>query len=128
MASRDLSKHGIGPWYQDHNGDIVAGAPGDRSVKTCARTIQDSKADEIISVFRDITKELSEDHWTEIQWERIRNGWVEFALELARIKLESQKAGIDESTDEYKDLDAVHVDDFDDAMKILSRNFLYETE
>lgn len=107
---------------------MVAGQPGDHSVKTRGRTLQDMKVDEILSVFGDITKELSDELWTEIQWERIRNGWVEFALELARIKIESQKAGIDESTDEYKDLDAVHVDDFDDAMKILSRNFLYDTK
>jgi len=120
----DLTKHGIGPWYQNAAGEVVAGAPGDHSVQTRGRTRQDTKADEIISVFRDITKELSEDHWTELQWERIRNGWVDFALELARIKLESQKAGIDESTDEYKDLEAVRVDNFDDAMMVLSRNFL----
>lgn len=128
MANYDLKKHGIGPWYQDHSGNIIAGEPGDKSVQVRARTLQDTKVDEILSVFRDITKELGDELWTELQWEQIRNGWVEFALELARIKIESQKAGIDESDDEYKDLDGVHIDNFDDAMKILSRNFLYDTK
>lgn len=120
----DLSKHGLGPWYQDHDGNIVAGDPMDKSVNKRGQTVQDTKVKEILSVFHDITKELGDEHWTELQWEQIRNGWVEFALELARIKIESQKAGIDKSDDEYKDLDAVRVDNFDDAMKVLSHNYL----
>lgn len=123
-VSSDLKKHGIGPWYINSSGHLIPGAPGDNSMQTRGRTLQDTKVDEILNVFRDITKELGDELWTEIQWERIRNGWVEFALELARVKKESQKAGIDESDDIYKDLEDVRVDNFDDAMKFLSKNWL----
>ena len=49
MANYDLKKHGIGPWYQDHSGNIIAGEPGDKSVQVRARTLQDTKVDEILS-------------------------------------------------------------------------------
>jgi len=124
VASSKFGNPGLGPWYQDHNGNIVAGTPTDKHVNTRGRTVQDMKVEEILSVFDSITKELGEDDWTELQWERIRNGWVEFALKLAEVKLASQQSGVDTSDDEYPTLENVRVDNFDDAMKILSRNYL----
>ena len=114
-----------GPWYLDHDGNVVVGTPGQRNKPACALTKQDVMASEIVEVFGNITEELSDENWNELQWERIRNAWVEFALKLAEVKLASQKAGVDESDDEYQDLGEIRVDNFDDAMKILSRNFLY---
>lgn len=124
MASSDWRNNGfLGPWYQDHDGNIVQGDPG-RNKPACALTKQDVMANEITEVFDNITEELGEEQWTELQWERIRNAWVKFAVKLAEVKLASQKAGVDVSEDEYPDLSSVRVENFDDAMKILSRNWL----
>ena len=112
-----------GPWYLDHDGNMVAGTPG-RKKPACALTKQDVMASEIVEVFDNITEELGTEKWTELQWERIRNAWVQFAVKLAEVKLASQEAGVDVSDDEYPDLESVRVDNFDDAMKILSRNWL----
>ena len=113
-----------GPWYLDHDGNVVVGMPGQRNKPACALTKQDVMASEIVEVFDNITEELEKEHWNELQWERIRNAWVEFACKLAEVKMASQEAGVDESDDEYVDLKTARVDNFDDAMKILSRNWL----
>lgn len=122
MASTDLNKIGLGPWHLGHDGNVYAGDPEERRDPICTRTIQDSKADEIIEIINAAAEELQSELWTEHQWERIRSSWVDFALQLAKVKIASQNQGIDTSTDEVLDLEAVQVKNFDDAMKILSGN------
>ena len=118
---------GLGPWYINAYGEVKMGTPGEndeRERKERQRARELAATNEIVEVLLDIRDQIGKEHWTEVQWERMRNAWVEVALELARVKIQSQKAGVDTSDDKYKDLEAVQVDNFDDAMKVLSQNFL----
>lgn len=55
---------------------------------------------------------------TEHEWERIRSEWADVGLTLARLKVLMQRKG-ETQGDEYKDLETLHIDNFNDAMKVL---------
>ena len=55
---------------------------------------------------------------TEYEWEKIRNEWADVGLTLARLKVTIQQK-TKTFGDEYKDLETLHIDNFNDAMKVL---------
>ena len=55
---------------------------------------------------------------TEYEWEKIRSEWADVGLTLARLKVKLQQK-TETLGDEYKDLETLHIDNFNDAMKVL---------